>query len=143
MTAWGSYLHADRTVSAELALYGRFQQVPKWLYFRREHAGQLPQTVRDRCTTLDPRRANRLRHPAVRLYGEYLWAYISMINHGPCRRPTSGSASAIWLIGWGPELSPSLVEGCGGSLSTRTSLDMPPIRVAAVVPGLRHQRESA
>ena len=27
--------------------------------------------------------ANRLRHPAVRLYGEYLWAYISMINHAP------------------------------------------------------------
>src|ERR1700689_2227202 len=36
-----------------------------------------------------------------------------------CRRPTSESASATWLIGWGPEPFPLLVEGCGESLSTR------------------------
>ena len=73
----GSYHHADRMFNAELALYGRFQLVPDWLYFRREHAGQPPQTVRDRCATFDPRRADRWRHPAIRLYGEYLWAYVS------------------------------------------------------------------
>ena len=79
----GSYHHADRTFNAELALYGRFQLVPEWLYFRREHVGQLPQTVRDRCATFDPRRANRLRNPAVRLYGEYLWAYVKAIKQAP------------------------------------------------------------
>ena len=79
----GSYHHADRMFNAELALYGRFQLVPDWLYFRREHAGQPPQTVRDRCATFEPRRADRLRHPAVRLYGEYLWAYIRAIKQAP------------------------------------------------------------
>ena len=36
-----------------------------------------------RCANLDPRRADRLRHPAVRLYGEYVWAYIAMIRRAP------------------------------------------------------------
>jgi hypothetical protein len=79
----GSYHHADRTFNAELALYGRFLLVPEWLYFRREHTGQPPQTVRDRCATFDPRRADRLRHPAIRLYGEYLWGYVAAIKKAP------------------------------------------------------------
>jgi glycosyltransferase involved in cell wall biosynthesis len=79
----GSYHLADRMFNAELALYGRFQLVPDWLYFRREHAGQPPQTVRDRCATFEPRRADRLRHPVIRLYGEYLWAYIRAIKRAP------------------------------------------------------------
>ncbi len=83
MTRQGSYHHADRTFNAELALYGRFHLVPDWLYFRREHPGRPPQTVRDRCVIFDPRRADRLRHPVVRLYGEYLWAYIPAIRQAP------------------------------------------------------------
>jgi glycosyltransferase involved in cell wall biosynthesis len=79
----GSYLHADRMFNAELALHGRFHQVPGWLYFRREHPGGPPRTVRDRCVTFDPRRADRLRHPVVRLYGEYLWAYVKAIRNAP------------------------------------------------------------
>ncbi len=79
----GSYHHADRMFNAELALYGRFQQIPDWLYFRREHPGQPPQTARDRCATFDPRRADRLRHPAIRLYGEYLLAYVKAIKQAP------------------------------------------------------------
>ncbi len=79
----GSYHHADRMFNAELALYGRFHLVPEWLYFRREHPGQPPQTVRDRCANFDPRRADRLRHPAIRLYGEYLWAYVTAIRKAP------------------------------------------------------------
>ena len=83
MTRRGSYHHADRTLNAELALYGSFHLVPDWLYFRREHPGHPPLTVRDRCATFDPRRADRLRHPVVRLYGEYLWGYISAIRQAP------------------------------------------------------------
>ena len=79
-----SYHHADRTIIAELSLYGRFYQVPDWLYFRREHPGQSGGvSMRRRCAVMDPRRADRLRHPAVRLYGEYVWAYISAIRHAP------------------------------------------------------------
>ena len=40
-------------------------------------------SVRDRCATLDPRRANRLRNPAVRLYAEYVWGYADAIRRAP------------------------------------------------------------
>jgi len=81
-----SYHHADRTIIAELSLYGRFYQVPDWLYFRRDHperAERACPTVRSRCANMDPRRADRLRHPLPRLYGEYIWAYLSMIRRAP------------------------------------------------------------
>ena len=78
-----SYHLADRMFTTELALHGRFLQVQDWLYFRREHPRGVPRKVRERCATLDPRRANRLRHPVVRLYGEYLWAYSVAIRGAP------------------------------------------------------------
>ena len=39
--------------------------------------------MRDRCAAQDPSRANRLRHPAVRLYGEYLLGYVGAIRRAP------------------------------------------------------------
>ena len=81
-----SYHHADRTIILELALHGRFYQVPDWLFFRRDHpqrAERAHPTVRSRCTNMDPRRASRLRHPAVRLYCEYIWAFIRAIQRAP------------------------------------------------------------
>ena len=39
--------------------------------------------MRRRCANMDPRRANRWRHPAARLYGEYVWAYVSAIQRAP------------------------------------------------------------
>jgi glycosyltransferase involved in cell wall biosynthesis len=80
----GSHHHADHTLIAELALLGRFYHVPDWLYFRRVHPGQNGKTtMRKRCVNLDPQRASRLRHPAVRLYGEYLWGYVAAIQGAP------------------------------------------------------------
>jgi glycosyltransferase involved in cell wall biosynthesis len=35
-----SYYHADQVFMAEVALHGRFLQVPEWLYFRRHHDGR-------------------------------------------------------------------------------------------------------
>ncbi len=81
-----SYHHADHTIIAEIALYGRFFQVPERLYFRRDHPDRAERacpTMRSRCVNMDPRRANRLRHPAVRLYGEYVWAYADAIRRSP------------------------------------------------------------
>lgn len=81
-----SYHHADRTIVSELALYGPFHQVPEVLYFRRDHpdrAERARPTMRSRCANLDPRRASRLRHPAVRLLGEYVWGFVSAIRRAP------------------------------------------------------------
>jgi glycosyltransferase involved in cell wall biosynthesis len=82
----GSYHHADRTVITEVSLHGPFYQVPDWLYFRRDHperAERACPTVRSRCANMDPRRADRLRNPVARLYGEYIWAYVAMIQRAP------------------------------------------------------------
>jgi len=82
---YGSYHFADRVFMTEIGLHGPFYQVPDWLWFRREHPGQagMRRSVRDRCATLDPRRANRLRNPAVRLYAEYIWGYADAIRRAP------------------------------------------------------------
>jgi glycosyltransferase involved in cell wall biosynthesis len=96
----GSHHRSDRTLVAALSLYGPFYQVPEWLYFRREHpeleraregAGLGEQWWPERDwpigraarLNMDPQRANRLRNPAVRLYGEYVWAYVSAIRSAP------------------------------------------------------------
>jgi glycosyltransferase involved in cell wall biosynthesis len=81
-----SYHHADHTIVAELSLHGAFYQVPDWLYFRREHEDRAERacpTMRSRCANMDPRRASRWRHPAARLYGEYVWAYVRAIRRAP------------------------------------------------------------
>jgi glycosyltransferase involved in cell wall biosynthesis len=81
----GSYHFADRTFTTEIALYGPFYMVPDWLYFRRVHGAQggKRSKVRDRCAYLDPCRADPLRNPAVRLYAEYIWGYVSAIQRAP------------------------------------------------------------
>jgi len=82
----GSHHHADRTITTEIALHGPFHQVQDWLYFRRDHPEREERacpTVRTRCANMDPRRADRLRHPAVRLYGEYILAYVAAIRRAP------------------------------------------------------------
>ncbi len=81
-----SYHHADRTIISELALHGPFYQVPDWLYFRRDHPGRSERenpTVRKRCANLDPKRADKLRHPTVRLLGEYVLGYANAIRRAP------------------------------------------------------------
>lgn len=83
LTPRGSYHYADRTLNTELALHGPFHIVPECLFFRREHAGRAPLTVRSRAAILDPRRTNRFRHPVVRLYGEYLLGYVRAIRGAP------------------------------------------------------------
>jgi glycosyltransferase involved in cell wall biosynthesis len=100
---FGSFHWADRTIVAELALQGPFYNVPDFLYFRRDHptrATRIGKDVRRRCTTLDPKRANRWRHPAVRLLGEYLLAYASAIWRAPISTTDRWRCSkelAIWI----------------------------------------------
>jgi hypothetical protein len=85
----GSFYHADQTFMAELALHGSFAQVPEWLYFRRHHPGrahQAKRTISSWCANLDPRRADRFRHPAVRLVAEYVGSYFAAIRRAPLTR---------------------------------------------------------
>jgi hypothetical protein len=83
---FGSYHMADRTFVAELLLHGPFHNVPEYLYFRRDHparASRVGRYIRRRCSHLDPARANRWRHPMVRLLGEYVWGFVAAIWRAP------------------------------------------------------------
>lgn len=80
----GSYFNADRVFVAGLALYGPFYQVPEVLYFRREHPQRLSRaSTRDRAVGLDPSRSSQLRHPAARLYAEYIVGFFRTIRRAP------------------------------------------------------------
>lgn len=81
-----SYHHADRTIVAEIALHGRFYQVPELLFFRRDHpdrAERAAPSMRARCANLDPRRADKIRNPKVRLVGEYIAGFIGAVRRAP------------------------------------------------------------
>ena len=99
----GSHHLADRTFVADLALHGPFHNVPDFLFFRRDHplhAGAAS-GIRRRCTTMDPRRANRWRNPAVRLVAEYLLAYLAAIQRAPIRRIDRWRCEkelAVWIV---------------------------------------------
>ena len=81
----GGYHHADRVMVASLALHGPFHHVPEVLYHRRDHPGrgERSATRRARAAGLDPRRRSRLRHPMLRLYLEYVAAYLLAIREAP------------------------------------------------------------
>jgi glycosyltransferase involved in cell wall biosynthesis len=117
----GSYYHADRTIMIEVALHGRFYQVPEWLYFRRDHpdrANSAP-TVRTWCAKLDPLRANRIRHPTVRLVSEYILGYVAAIRRAPlssmdrreCYRNLAEWAASRTLPTVGRSLRGSMMSG--------------------------------
>jgi glycosyltransferase involved in cell wall biosynthesis len=137
----GSYHLADRTFSAELSLYGPFYQVPEWLYFRREHEyhGKLP-TIRARCARLDSRRANRFRHPLVRLYGEYAWSYIAAIRQAPLSAADKRECYGIlarWLTGRMGPVAARTARGETMAVSDGMSLldQVPDIELDALVAG--------
>jgi glycosyltransferase involved in cell wall biosynthesis len=130
-----SYHHSDRTLVAELALYGPFYQVPDWLFFRRDHPERAERaftTVRAWCANLDPRRSNALRNPTIRLYAEYVWGFAMAIRQAPltpAERRVCYRHLARWLtsranVGRGRRV-PDLPSATGVSIPT---LD-------AIVPG--------
>jgi glycosyltransferase involved in cell wall biosynthesis len=83
-----SYHNADRVFVSELALHGPFHQTPQPLYFRRDHPGRAERasSLRHRCAVLDAKRADRWRHPVVRLLAEYILGYLRVIHRAPISR---------------------------------------------------------
>jgi glycosyltransferase involved in cell wall biosynthesis len=104
MPPHGSFHLADRVFVAELALNGRFHQIPEPLYFRRDHPGRAERAsagIRRRCVNLDPRRSNRWLHPAVRLLVEYIFGYLAVIRRAPISWPERGRCTrdlTIWVL---------------------------------------------
>ncbi len=83
-----SYHHADRTFVMDMAMQGRFHQVPELLYFRRDHENRAERanpSIRSRCANLDPKRARGF-NPAPRLLAEYALGYVGLIHRAPIDR---------------------------------------------------------
>jgi len=101
MTPHGSFHNAGRKLVAEMALYGRFLQVPEVMFFRREHPGRGDRlgSVQAVCRNLDPRRAG---HSTARLMSEYMMSYFTAVARAPMstadKRRCYGQL-ARWLTG--------------------------------------------
>jgi glycosyltransferase involved in cell wall biosynthesis len=141
----GSHHFADRTINTELGLHGPFHHLPEVMYFRRDHPERTsPYTVRTRCAYLDPRRANRLRHPAIRLYAEYVWGYVAAIRGAPLSprdRRECYRYLAWWLAGRAAPVAGRALRGGVLHSLEPTSAAQPVISVHAVVAG--QQRRSS
>ena len=135
-----SYHHADRTLAAELSLYGPFYQVPDYLYFRRDHserAERAYQTVRAWCANQDPRRADPLRHPTIRLYAEYVWGFAAAIRRSPLS-PAEKRKCYYHLMHW---LTGREIPGRARRVSVQPLAGQVVIPVDAVVAGQDNRNE--
>jgi glycosyltransferase involved in cell wall biosynthesis len=75
---------SDRVFVASMLLQGPFFRVPEVLYYRREHPHRASKaSKRDRAVVYDPKRANRLKYPTLRLHGEYVWGFVAAIRRSP------------------------------------------------------------
>ena len=70
---YGSYVASDRVLLAELALHGRFYEIPEVLFMFRLHREQSIQALafHKRAAWIDPARTGRRTLPHWRFYGEY------------------------------------------------------------------------
>ncbi|NKQ55746.1 glycosyltransferase family 2 protein [Amycolatopsis sp. K13G38] len=129
-----SYHHADRTFVAEIALHGPFHQVPELLYFRRDHPGRAERanpTLRKRCANLDPKRADKLRHPMVRLLGEYVLGFVGAIRRAPLSA-AERTECYRYLLEW----ATSRARGGGGErIEDRAPVDFQEFSIDDIVAG--------
>jgi glycosyltransferase involved in cell wall biosynthesis len=131
-----SYHHADRTIVSELALHGPFYQVPDWLYFRRDHPDRIERAspgVRSRCTSYDPRRADRWRHPTVRLLVEYALGYVAAIRRAPLS-PTDKLQCCRYLAEWMTSRATGRRWGQAAS-QPRAAVDLEAFNLGSLVAG--------
>lgn len=70
----GNYASSDRTLLGELALRGRFYEIPEFLFFRRDHPTQSYKQFRGRHALqswYDPNRSGKITFPHWRLLYEH------------------------------------------------------------------------
>jgi glycosyltransferase involved in cell wall biosynthesis len=129
-----SYHFSDRTFMTEIALHGPFQQIPHWLYFRRDHAERAQHahpTLRKRCANMDPRRANRWVHPVPRLLAEYIGGFIGGIRRAPLS--SAERRECYWYLShW---VAAKTLPRLGRSL--RPGYQRTPVAIPAPPPDLR------
>ncbi|WP_108668657.1 glycosyltransferase family A protein [Euzebya rosea] len=121
----GPYSSSDRTLLFELALHGRFRQVPEVLFLHRQHPARSVHIkgARTRDAWFDPDRATRFTFPRWRLVGAHLGA----VRRAPITVPER-IATLSTLVPWvarlmgplGREVLAWAVHTIGGRLRPRT-----------------------
>ena len=84
-----TFPRAERTLFAELSLYGKFHVLAEDLYFKRQHPGQTTATRASRraeSVVLDPERAKWWRHRTSLLLAEYVLAFVAAVHRAPLDR---------------------------------------------------------
>jgi glycosyltransferase involved in cell wall biosynthesis len=83
----GSFHHySERPKICAIALHGRFHQVPDYLFHHREYETSVQRVYTSSkaiAPVYDPRRSNRLLHPAIRLHAEYVVMFMRGIRTAP------------------------------------------------------------
>jgi hypothetical protein len=80
----GNYVDSDRVLLANLALLGRFHEVPEHLFVHRVHLGSsvgVYDSRQTRTAWFDPSRAGKPAFPYTRQF----FAYLSVIRRSPLR----------------------------------------------------------
>jgi glycosyltransferase involved in cell wall biosynthesis len=93
------YVGSDRTLRAELALLGRFHEVPEYLFFLRDHAGRSVRSMpahHQRVAWFDPDRVGRKVFPHWRILLEY-WKAVQRAGLTSAQRFRCCLYLASWL----------------------------------------------
>lgn len=98
----GAYYGGDRSLLAELALIGRFIQVPEPLFLNREHKHRFVRSVQatEWQAWHDMRQPAKASPPTWRLYADYLRAVRRHLPHGRERLRCYWILSRWWFVDW-------------------------------------------
>lgn len=99
-----NYTASDRTLMAEMALYGRFHEVPEPLFFKRMHEANRYVDWRTRMAWFDPANEGRIFFP----FWTQLWDYLVTIRRSKASPWVQAKCAGVivgpWLFGHGKNL---------------------------------------
>ncbi len=98
----GAYLASDRSLVAELSLYGPFEELPERLFFRRKHGGNIGIALKD-LQFYRPEFRRRFVMPEWRLFWEFMRS-IRRVPLGTREKVLLTRAVLRWAVGRRQEL---------------------------------------
>lgn len=107
----GPYTSSDRTLFFELALQGRFHEVPEVLFLHRQHADRSVHKYRDprdRDAWFDPARRDQFTLPHWRFVGEHVRAAAMAPGLQTPERASVLGTAIVWAARGGPALARDL-----------------------------------
>lgn len=109
----GNYAHGDGVLLAWLGLWGRFYEIPEYLFFSRRHREQAGSRLTDRymwAEWFDPAMIGRIVFPHWRMLREYLRAIYGVPMSGS-ERMKCLAEMVHWVIWYRGRLVGNLIDG--------------------------------